>query len=117
MGLLEQTWLPEPELGEVEIETILQALADPVRLQIVRLLRQGGESACGSLALPVKRSTASHHMRVLRESGVVETRLEGNSRISKLRWDELDQRFPGLLASVLDAAPAQKNEKEAAQGE
>lgn len=100
------TWLPEPDLAEVDVGVVLQALADPMRLQIVRLLDTAGEGSCTSLDVPVKRSTVSHHLRTLRESGVVATRLVGNSRLSRLRQDELEARFPGLLSSVLTAEPA-----------
>jgi DNA-binding transcriptional ArsR family regulator len=106
MRVLEDTWLPQPELAEVDIGTVLQALADPVRLQIVRLLDATGEGSCTSLEVPVKRSTVSHHLRTLRESGLVATRLVGNTRLSRLRRDDVERRFPGLLGSILDAAPA-----------
>ncbi|ARZ66064.1 metalloregulator ArsR/SmtB family transcription factor [Streptomyces sp. HU2014] len=103
---MDQARLPQPDLAEVEIGTVLQALADPVRLQIVRLLSRQGAAACGELDLPVKRSTVSHHLRTLRETGLLETHLKGNTRVSTVRREELDRRFPGLLASILDAAPA-----------
>ncbi|MET8811083.1 metalloregulator ArsR/SmtB family transcription factor [Streptomyces sp. NPDC004549] len=106
MGTLEATRLPQPDLATLEIGAVLQALADPVRLRIVRLLTELGQAPCGGLDLPVKRSTVSHHLRTLRESGLVETHLQGNTRISRIRRAELDRRFPGLLASILDAAPA-----------
>ncbi|MER8028853.1 metalloregulator ArsR/SmtB family transcription factor [Streptomyces bauhiniae] len=106
MRVTEETRLPQPDLATVEVGTVLQALADPVRLQIVRLLGALGEAPCGGLDVPVKRSTVSHHLRTLRESGLVETHLRGNTRVSRIRHDELDQRFPGLLAAVLDAVPA-----------
>ncbi|ARF58508.1 ArsR/SmtB family transcription factor [Streptomyces gilvosporeus] len=106
MRASEQVRLPQPDLAQVDIGTVLQALADPVRLQIVRLLTEMGEAACGALDLPVRPSTVSHHLRTLRESGLVETELHGNSRVSKVRRKELDQRFPGLLASILHAEPA-----------
>ncbi|WP_231591326.1 ArsR/SmtB family transcription factor [Saccharothrix sp. ST-888] len=101
----QDTWLPQPDLDEVDIGEVLQALADPVRLQIVRLLAAAGEGSCTSLDVPVKRSTVSHHLRTLRESGVVATRLVGNTRLSRLRTAELEERFPGLLVSILAATP------------
>ncbi|MCW5253883.1 ArsR/SmtB family transcription factor [Streptomyces sp. SHP 1-2] len=106
MGTLDATRLPQPDLAAVEIQAVLQCLADPVRLQIVRLLTDQGEAPCGGLDLPVKRSTVSHHLRTLRESGLVETHLRGNTRVSRVRRAELDGRFPGLLASILDAPAA-----------
>lgn len=98
-------WLPMPDLDQVDVGTVLQALADPVRLQIVRLLDSGGEGSCTTLDVPVKRSTISHHLRSLRESGLVATRVDGNARLSSLRREDLERRFPGLLASVLRATP------------
>jgi hypothetical protein len=38
---------------------------------------------------------------VLREAGVIEQRREGTARMSRLRRDDLDTRFPGLLDAVL----------------
>lgn len=40
---------------------------------------------------------------MLRESGVIEQRAEGTAVVNRLRRDELDERFPGLLDSVLGA--------------
>lgn len=101
----EDTWLPEPDLASVDVGMVLQAMADPIRLQIVRLLGTVEEATCSSLDLPVKVSTVSHHMHILRDSGVVSTRLVGTARPSRLRRDDLERRFPGLLSSVLTAAP------------
>src|SRR3954471_19272293 len=100
------TWLPQPDLATVDVSVVLHAPADPVRLRIVRLLDHEGEGSCTSLDVPVGRSTVSHHLRTPRQSGVVATRVDGNARLSRLRREELDQRFPGLLASIINAAPA-----------
>jgi DNA-binding transcriptional ArsR family regulator len=100
-----ETWLPQPDLANVDIGVVLQALADPIRLQIVRSLDTVGESTCTALDLPIKVSTVSHHMHILRDSGVVSTRLVGNARPSRLRKEELEDRFPGLLSSILAATP------------
>jgi hypothetical protein len=43
----------------------------------------------------------SHHFRVLRDAGVVQTRCEGTAHLNSLRRAELDRRFPGLLDAVL----------------
>jgi DNA-binding transcriptional ArsR family regulator len=45
----------------------------------------------------------SHHYKVLRESGLTRTRLAGTQRFMSLRKKELEERFPGLLDSVLNA--------------
>ena len=96
--------LPMPAREELRLEGVLQALADPIRLSIVRELAASDEPrACGTLGLPVTKSTASHHFRVLREGGVITQREEGRRRMTTLRRDCLDARFPGLLDSVLKA--------------
>ncbi len=96
------TALPEPDIAAIELTTVLQALGDPVRLQIVRALAgAGAERTCGAFELPVSKATRSHHFRVLREAGLTRTRCEGTHRHISLRADDLEQRFPGLLRAVL----------------
>jgi DNA-binding transcriptional ArsR family regulator len=97
--------LPAPRREDLRLEDVLQALADPVRLQIVRTLHdEGGRRPCGMFGLPVAKSTASHHFRVLREAGVIHQRAAGRERLTELRADDLEARFPGLLQSVVGAA-------------
>src|SRR3954466_11929403 len=97
--------LPAPRREDMRLETVLQALADPVRLTIVRTLcsEPGRQRPCGTFGLPVAKSTASHHFRVLREAGVIHQRAAGRERLTELRTDDLDARFPGLLQSVIGA--------------
>lgn len=90
-------------LKEMDLATVLHALSDPVRLLIVSQLSDGSEHTCGSLQVPVAKSTSSHHFRVLREAGVLAQRLDGKCRYNRLRTDELEQSFPGLLDAVLRA--------------
>ncbi|WP_372470784.1 ArsR/SmtB family transcription factor [Saccharothrix luteola] len=96
--------LPHPERDEIRIASVLHALADPVRLRIVRELATHEEGlSCGVLPLGVTASTLTHHVRTLREAGVVRVRPQGTSRISSLRREDLDALFPGLLDGVLAA--------------
>jgi DNA-binding transcriptional ArsR family regulator len=105
-SVAQATSLPHPERSEIRIESVLHALADPVRLLFVRELALRGceGSPCGSIELPVTKSTRTHHLRILREAGVINMRPEGTSRISTLRRDDLDALYPGLLDSILTAA-------------
>ncbi|OYO07036.1 transcriptional regulator [Enemella evansiae] len=91
-----------PDLAEVPLITVLSALSDPLRMGIVRLLADGAERQWGELDAPVSNSTLSHHLKVLRSAGVTRTRMEGTRCFVRLRADELTDRFPGLLDSVLD---------------
>jgi DNA-binding transcriptional ArsR family regulator len=94
-----------PTPDQLNLVEVLQALSDPVRLELVQVLdRADGALACVDLALPASKSTASHHFRVLREAGVVRSREEGTRRYYTLRRDDLEARFPGLLDTVLRAA-------------
>jgi DNA-binding transcriptional ArsR family regulator len=95
-----------PATEELELAAVLHALSDPVRLQIVRDLAGAGSCNCGAFAVPVAKSTLSHHLKVLREAGVTLTETAGTQRVVSLRNGDLDSRFPGLLDAVLAAAPA-----------
>lgn len=94
-----------PERDEITVEGVLRALADPVRLAIVRQLAQtGAEIACNALTAPVTKSTITHHLSILRQAGVVSGRQEGTTRYNSLRRKDLDALFPGMLDGIL-AAP------------
>jgi DNA-binding transcriptional ArsR family regulator len=95
--------LQHPAATELELTAVMHALSDPARLSVVRTLAVEGERACGTFDLGVTKATASHHFKVLREAGLVMTRLDGPRRYLRLRRDELDARFPGLLGAVLAA--------------
>ncbi|MFF5388306.1 MULTISPECIES: ArsR/SmtB family transcription factor [unclassified Streptomyces] len=109
--------LDHPERDEIRLEDVLHALADAVRLRIVReMAREDAELSCSHFDLPVTKSTTTHHFRVLRESGVVRQVYRGTAKLNVLRRDDLDALFPGLLDTVLAAAAAQAG-REAADGD
>ena len=93
-----------PEIEDVAISDVLHALSDPIRLDIVRQLAHADEASCSALDGGRPKSSMSHHFRVLRDAGVIMSRNEGVSHMNRLRRDELDARFPGLLDAVLAAA-------------
>lgn len=69
----------DPEVLE-RVSADLELLAHPVRLQILDILvRRGGEVCVCDLerAVPVKQPTVSHHLRLLREAGWVDTVRKG----------------------------------------
>ncbi|MFF8642529.1 ArsR/SmtB family transcription factor [Streptomyces sp. NPDC015345] len=88
---------------DVPVQTALAALADPVRLYLVRELAGSGDwtRACGSFDVSVGKAALSHHFATLRAAGIVEQRDEGARRVNRLRRAEFEARFPGLLALVL----------------
>ena len=98
--------LPGPARDEIDLAAVLHALSDPIRLGIVCSLSESGdERRCGSFGAPVTKSTLTHHFRVLRDAGLICQRQEGTSRPSRLRREDIEARFPGILDAVLAAAP------------
>jgi len=95
--------IAHPERDEIALAEVLHALSDPMRLRIVAALAGADDRSCGSIDLPVTKSTCTHHFKVLREAGVIRQRQEGTSRLNTLRRDDLEARFPGLLATILSA--------------
>lgn len=94
--------LHHPDLASVELATLFAALADPVRLSVVRQLARSGGVVCGKFDVlsEVSMSTLSHHLKVLREAGILRVTPNGSFRRHELRAEEIDVRFPGLLAAV-----------------
>jgi DNA-binding transcriptional ArsR family regulator len=97
------TVLEQPAIDAVVLADVLHALSDPARLEIVRTLAAEGERQCGTFDLGLTKATRSHHFKVLRETGVTNTRMEGTARFVALRREELDARFPGLLDAVVQS--------------
>jgi DNA-binding transcriptional ArsR family regulator len=86
------------------LPALLSALADPVRLAIVRNLYGTRDGLCCSDAAPfghLPKSTLSNHFRVMREAGLIRTEKHGLQHISRLRRVEIDKKFPGLLKLLL----------------
>jgi ArsR family transcriptional regulator len=83
---------------------LLQALAEPTRLAIVRLLAREGEAAAGdfSACCEVAQPTISHHLKVLRTAGVVASHRQGTS----IRYRLAPQATRRLTRLLNDLAPA-----------
>ncbi len=90
-----------PNIDQICLSTVLNALGDPIRLQIIKNLAHKNETTCGYCNIDLPKSALSHHFKVLRESGLINVRIEGKQRFLSIRYAELDQKFPGLLDSVI----------------
>ncbi|GAQ58929.1 ArsR/SmtB family transcription factor [Streptomyces acidiscabies] len=96
--------IDHPDLADVPLQQFLEALADPVRRDIVAQLARAAEDlSCGTFVTPVSLSTRTHHFNVLREAGVIRQYYVGTTKLNSLRADDADGRFPGLLAALLGA--------------
>lgn len=91
------------DLASVSLAEAMHGLSEPLRLRIVGLLARQGETECNAIynALGISKSNASHHFRVLRECGLLRRTHQGQQQSARLRADEFEERFPGLLAAVL----------------
>jgi DNA-binding transcriptional ArsR family regulator len=81
----------------------LRALADPMRLRIAAALRDGHELCVCDLGWVCNASVAlvSHHLKSLREAGLVERRRDG-----KLMMYQLTEQGQPLLSIALDEVAA-----------
>ncbi len=95
---------------EINLSSVLYALADPVRLQITRTLADRHEHVQADFPTDVSQSTLSHHMKRLRQAGVAWSRPEGTRCYVSLR-PELEQRLPGLLDTILATAHHEQRHK------
>jgi DNA-binding transcriptional ArsR family regulator len=94
--------IAHPALEDVTLPFVLYALSDPIRLQIVRRLREAHKelSCSDATGTPLPKSTMSFHFKALREAGLIRTRQEGRTKYNSIN-PGFDKRFPGLLKSIL----------------
>ena len=95
--------LPQPPAAdEIRLTDILHALSDPSRVKMLLRLADGEFHPCGleGWGLEVQKSTVSHHLKTMREAGLIEYRLHGRNKDARLRREVLDARFPGLIAGL-----------------
>lgn len=80
---------------------LLSALADPVRLSIVRQLAAADDvCACDfTECCTVSQPTISHHLKVLREAGVVVSQRQGTNIVYSLSPD-FSRRWAGIGSSL-----------------
>ena len=96
---------PHPDVRTIPLQRVLEALVDPVRRGIVtQLYDASADINCGAFDLPVSRSTATHHFRILREAGLIRQHYVGTARKNALRRAEFDVAFPGLLTAIVTAS-------------
>jgi len=87
---------------ELRLTRMLKALGNPVRFQIVQMLAEKRTCITGEIVefTTLAQSTVSQHLKVLRESGLIEGEVEGPStcyclNVSSLTW--LKERIDGWL--------------------
>jgi DNA-binding transcriptional ArsR family regulator len=91
------------------VDAVAQALADPIRREILRMLRDQPMNA-GEIAgaFSVSRPAISRHLRVLREAGLVIDESMGRERTYRLRVDALAE-LEAYLAELRAPLHAEKH--------
>lgn len=89
--------------ASISIATRLDALAEPVRLRVLRLLERE-ELSVGEVASVVQlpQSTVSRHLKVLADAGWLIKRAEGTATLYRLVLDDLDPAGRSLWLAVRD---------------
>ena len=100
--------LTHPALEDITVEGILHALSDPVRAAIyVQLAGSACAHTCSNFLQvsdrSIPKSTLSQHFRALREAGLIRSERRGVEMHNSSRCEEIEQRFPGLLAAIMNA--------------
>lgn len=100
-------------LGEdqsVELARVFKALGDPVRLRLLSMiaLHQGGEVCVCELtpAFDLSQPTISHHLKLLREAGLIASERRGTWVYYRLLPEATDHLATILTQRTSEAAPA-----------
>ena len=105
-----------PSVEDVTVEAILHALSDPVRVAIfTQIVGSDCSRNCSNFLnvseKTIPKSTLSLHFKALREAGLIWGERRGVEMHNTSRCAEVDQRFPGLIAAIVNAHKAQLEQK------
>jgi len=109
-----------PPLDAITLEGIFHALSDPARTAIfANIAFSQCPQNCTAFAQisdrTIPKSTLSQHFNALREAGLIRSERHGVEVNNISRCAELEQRFPGLIPSILNAYKKQLQEKVASE--
>jgi len=94
-----------PATEDITLAAVLGALADPMRLKILKALldKRHSRLSCteATPCAEMAKSTLSHHFRILRDAGLIRTTKQGVENLNSVRWADLNERFPGLLTAIM----------------
>lgn len=94
-------WPLKGERADSELATLAKALGHPIRVGIIRLLMDRDAALCGDIAaaFPVAQSTVSEHLRILRESGLLQVESDGARSIYRINLTAL-RHLKVLVAGI-----------------
>ncbi|MGX7244531.1 ArsR/SmtB family transcription factor [Enterococcus quebecensis] len=79
----------------------LQAVSDPIRLNILTCLLLDGEKRITSEKYNIVKSTLSHHIKLLKDAKLIQEIKIGTTKTYILNKDYIQQELPGLLELIL----------------
>ena len=105
-----------PSVQDVTVEAILHVLSDPVRVAIyAKIVGSDCSHNCSNFLniseKTIPKSTLSLHFKALREAGLIRCERRGVEMHNTSRCPEVDQRFPGLIATIVNAHRVQSEQK------
>lgn len=108
-----------PSIEDITVEGILHALSDPVRAAIfAQIAGSTCPKTCSTFLNVVDqnipKSTLSQHFKALREAGLIRGQRQGVEMHNTSRCFEIERRFPGLIAAIINAHRIQSGQKPAA---
>ncbi|MDI3527031.1 MAG: hypothetical protein PWR03_1214 [Tenuifilum sp.] len=85
------------QVGDLKVEQLeqaanmLKAIAHPLRIGIISLLEKNGQMTVTQIyeSLKIEQSTASHHLGILKDKGVLSCKREGKNSMYSLRNENL----------------------------
>lgn len=99
------TQILHPRKEDISLSGVLYALGDPIRLKIVETIITNENGLNCTIAAQdycaLAKSTLSNHFRILREHGIIHTTKKGVENINRVRTEELEELFPGLLENIM----------------
>jgi DNA-binding transcriptional ArsR family regulator len=101
------TLFVHPAKEDITLSGVLGALAEPMRLKIMKgMLAEHGCVSCTDAAPcpDMAKSTLSNHFRILREAGLIRTTKKGVTNRNLVRLEDINDRFPGLLKLLFKLA-------------
>ena len=105
-----------PSVEDVTVEGILHALSDPVRVAIFSdIVGSDCSQNCSNFLniseKTIPKSTLSQHFKALREAGLIRGERIGVEMQNTSRCAEIEKRFPGLIAAIVNAHKVQLDGK------
>lgn len=89
-----------------ELALLAKALSHPARIAIIQLLAQKKEIKTVNISddLPIARTTVSQHLKVLKETGIIQGTIDGlkiHYCLDMKRLNEIKEKFSGFLQRAI----------------